>query len=104
MELVKLKENVNFNVLLEYGFIYNGSTKRYERETKWTLENACHQLVVEENSREVYMEIMKTKNKYKLFNGTFAKLYNTTLVKLLPYLEIVEDFGSIEGVPHVKGE
>ena len=104
MEIVKLKKGVDFSVLLEYGFTYNKDTNRYERQLKWTLENVCHQLVVDKETRDVYMDIRNTDNTNELFKETNSFLYNTTLVKLLPYLEIVEDFNSSDNVPYIKGE
>ena len=104
MEIVKLKKGVDFSVLLEYGFKYNKDTNRYERQSKWTLENVCHQLVVDIETRDVYMDIRTTNDTNELFKGTDSALYNTTLVKLSPYLEIVEDFNSSDSVPYIKGE
>ena len=104
MELVKLKKDVDFNILLEYGFKYNKDTNRYERELKWTLEDVYHQLVVDIETRDVYVTFAKTTNINEELIGTEAHLYSITLLKLYPYLEIVEDSNFIQGLPISKGE
>ena len=96
MKIVKLKKDVNFDVLKEYGFAYNKELNIYERELKWTLKNACHQLVIEEYSREVYLKIMETNNINEDFIGTNSHLTNSTLILISQYLEVVEDINKTE--------
>lgn len=97
MKIVKLKEDVNFDILLEFGFLYNNDVKRYERPIKWTLYDVCHQLVVEEETRWVYTDIRKTSNVNEEYADVTAKLSNVNLLLMYPYIEIVDDETSVEG-------
>ena len=91
MKIIKLKKDVSFDVLLEYGFIYNELLKRYERPVQWTLDDVCHQLVVEKESRMVYTDIRKTSNVNEEYLDVSAKLFSIHIVMMYEYIEIIND-------------
>jgi hypothetical protein len=93
MKHVKLKKDVDFSVLDNYGFTFNEKENTYVRPSSWFLKTVGGQLTVDVESRDVFMHIFYDAdgNENEDFDGRSGALHSINLLRMYDLLEIVEE-------------
>lgn len=88
IKIVRLKKDVDFSKLAEYGFVYNEQSNTYVRPSSWALKTVGIRLTVDVESRAVYTHVFYADEVNEAFGENSMALHSTTLLSMYDLLEI----------------
>lgn len=91
MKFVRLKKDVDFSVLSDYGLVYEEKVNKWIRPAKWALKGVGIELTVDVESRNVYTHIFYADEENEDWGDKSGALHSVYLLSMYDLLEIIDD-------------